>query len=242
MEDYGDEYRMLPFEEHQAHLRRIEHLAVIADLKPKRIAEIGCGVLPLFLDCHDFEAMTVIEPIKAFSQNAVELASGHPLASTIQIIPLFLEDAATGGEGYDLVILSALLHEVPSPQDFLKQAVRLGGSSCRYLITVPNAYSFHRQLAFRAGMIKDLVELSEQQIRLQQSRTYTLVSLREELEMAGLVPETEKDFILKPFTHHQMQKLLDYDILTIAQIHALADMTDLAPGAGSELLVIAKCR
>lgn len=240
IEDYGREYRLLPFEHHQAQLRRQEHLAVMDDLKPRRIAEIGCGMLPLFCDYDDFDQMTVVEPVKAFADNAIILSAGHVKASAIRVIPHFLEDVQIEEEEYDLVFVSGLLHEVPDPQKILEQAIRLGGRECRFLITVPNAYSFHRQFGYRAGMIKDLTEISAQQIRLQQPRTYTLVSLLFELEKAGLVPELKKTFIFKPFTHSQMQKIIDAGILSLEQVNILAGMSDLIPDAGSELLVVAK--
>ena len=242
IEDYESEYRLLPFEYHQAQLRRQEHLAVLADLKPKRIAEIGCGMLPLFCDYDDFDLMTVGEPAKAFAENASTLRARHVKASAIRVIPHFLEDVQIEDEAYDLVFVSGLLHEVPEPRKILEQAIRLGGRECRFLITVPNAYSFHRQLGYRAGLIEDLTEISAQQLRLQQPRTYTPASLLDELAMAGLVPELKKTFIFKPFTHSQMQKILDAGILSLEQVNVLAGMSDLLPDAGSELLVIAKCK
>ncbi len=240
IENYQDEYQSLPFEKHQAHFRRLEHLKVCRELKPLRIVEIGCGMLPLFVDYHDFEKMEVIEPGESFAENARNLGAQHSKSSQISVQNCFLEDCnVLENHSYDLVILSALLHEVPCPQTFLKQAKKIGGNGARYLITVPNSHSFHRQLALRCGLIESLTELSNQQIQLQQSRTYSLDSLTHEIKSAGLQVESQKSIILKPFTHGQMEGLLANQILTLPQVEALAGLSDLLPELGSELLVIA---
>lgn len=238
-DSYEKEYQSLPFERHQASLRRREILRFIQKRAPRSIAEIGCGTRPLFIDLHDFDDMAVVEAGEQFAQLAREQVAGHPLADAITVNHCPLEDMPPRPQGFDLMVLAGLLHEIPQLPIFLQQAAAVGGRQCEYLIVVPNANSFHRQFAVREGMIDDVFQLSAQQQKLQQFRTFDLDSLGSTLESAGFKIRQSKSIIFKPFTHQQMEQLLTSKILTEEQIYTFCEMVDLLPGSGSELLVVA---
>lgn len=239
-ESYEKEYQSLPFERHQASLRRREVLRFIQQRAPRSIAEVGCGTRPLFIDLHDFDEMAVVEPGDNFAQLAREQLAAHPQAKAITIHNCRLEDLPPRQQGFDLMVLAGLLHEIPQLPIFLQQAAAVGGQQCEYLIVVPNANSFHRQFAVREGMIDDVFQLSAQQQKLQQFRTFDLDTLESTLQSAGFKISQSKSIIFKPFTHHQMEQLLAAKILTEEQIYTFCEMVDLLPDSGSELLVVAR--
>lgn len=239
--EYESEYQQLAFEQHQAALRR-EKLLDFLEIQSNTsrvIVEVGCGMQPLFTDFSQFRSMTVIEPSTLFYNNARELAVSSVNASSISVLNLQLEEASLK-EKADIVIVAALLHEVNNAGEFLAQARRLGKPDCLYVFIVPNAKSLHRQLAFRCDMISSLVEISDTQKRLQQHRTYSVDSLSVELTQAGFDIIDSTTIIPKPFTHSQMQALLDHQILTQEQLYTFCKMEDLFPNLGSEIFLQAR--
>ena len=183
--------------------------------------------------------MAVVEPGENFAQLALDQVASHPLADAITINHCPLEEMPPRQSGFDLMVLAGLLHEIPQLPIFLQQAAAVGGEQCEYLIVVPNANSFHRRFAVREGMIDDVFQLSAQQQKLQQFRTFDLDSLDATLQAADFKICEAKSIIFKPFTHQQMEQLLTANILTEEQIYTFCEMVDLLPDSGSELLVVA---
>lgn len=243
---YEQDYNDLPFEADQVYLRRLETLKLLDTYKPARMLEVGCGMKPIFTDFKGFSHMTVVEPGEGFASHARSLAEQHDLAGKVAVKQAFLEgavlegDELEGGE-FDMILLVSLLHEVADPEVFLKKAVSLGQSGARYLLNVPNQMSFHRQLAVKLGLIKEESEISAQQVKLQQNRIFNRRNLTELSESVGLRVLDSYTSIFKPFTHGQMQKLMDQEILTREQVHAFCSMMSLVDReAGSEIMLVAE--
>lgn len=185
--------------------------------------------------------MTVVEPAQGFAAHARSLAEKHGLAGKVAVKQAFLEGAGLEGGEFDTILLISLLHEVVDPEAFLKKAVSLGQSGARYMLNVPNQMSFHRQLAVKLGLIKEESELSAQQVKLQQNRIFNRQNLTELSESVGLRVLDSYTIIFKPFTHGQMQKLMDREILTQEQVHAFCSMMSLVDReAGSEIMLVAE--
>ena len=163
--DYQNKYIKLPYEFHQANIRRSELLKVIKKIRPKQWCEVGCGMLPLFLDYYDSDMATVIEPGDLFFRNLKKLSNTNPEIKT-KIYNCRIEDIHTYcdfDKNHDLIIVSALLHEVHDKNTFLECLRKMGNRKTKYIFTVPNAHSLHRMLALRLGIIKDLYQISDQQ-------------------------------------------------------------------------------
>ena len=246
IQTYERDYNDLPFEADQAYLRRLETLKLLDSYKPARMLEVGCGMKPIFTDFKGFSHMTVVEPAEGFASHARSLAEKHNLAGKVAVKQAFLEgavlegDELEGGE-FDMILLVSLLHEVADPEVFLKKAVSLGQSGARYMLNVPNQMSFHRQLAVKLGLIKEESEISAQQVKLQQNRIFNRQNLTELSESVGLRVLDSYTSIFKPFTHEQMQKLMDQEILTQQQVHAFCSMMPLVDHeAGSEIMLVAE--
>jgi 2-polyprenyl-3-methyl-5-hydroxy-6-metoxy-1,4-benzoquinol methylase len=232
---YAREYGEVPFENVQAAIRRRVVLEQVRRVRPAKLLEVGCGRLPLFVDLPDISC-DVVEPAVAFALEAVNMALKHKDARVHQ---LMIEDFADTTP-FDMVVASGLLHEVASPKDVLRcirTRCRPGGA---VHVNVPNARSMHRLLAVAMGLAKDPYELSEMQHRLQQSRTYDLDRLQDEVTTAGFDVTDCGSYFVKPFTHTQMQHLKDSGVLSEQVLDGLAALAELMPGYGSEIFVNAK--
>jgi SAM-dependent methyltransferase len=236
---YAAAYRALPFEPIQAAYRRRRVLAEVARVRPARLLEVGCGELPLFPDLPGV-ACTVVEPAPPFVQAARALAAGH---EGVRIVQGYLEDLDDPAAGYDMIVLSCLLHEVPDPQALLAAVRRRCAPDTVVHVNVPNARSLHRLLAVAMGLIPDVFAPSATQRTMQQRATpYDRNALADELSRAGLDVVEAGSLFVKPFTHLQMQQLVDAGFLTASLLDGLDRLSDAMPDLGSELWMNARRR
>ncbi|MBC7482950.1 MAG: class I SAM-dependent methyltransferase [Rhizobacter sp.] len=236
LDDYQRQYRALPFEPTQARYRRRCVLARIAARRPLRLLEVGCGEAPLFTDLPGMH-VTVVEPAASFAANALQLAQGR---TNVRVVECTLEAADTSIGPFDMVVVSCLLHELDDPQALLAAARRLCSPESVLHVNVPNAQSLHRLLAVAMGLIPSAKAISATQLTMQQHTTYDRVTLTAELASAGFDVIEEGSLFVKPFSHAQMQRLLDEGFMTSAMLDGLDALVATLPSLGSEIWADAK--
>lgn len=202
MADYG-------FERVMVACRRRVLLERLLKIQPKIIVEVGCGSELLYehhlkqSDMVDF--WVIVEPGEKFC----EMARLHNLPNLHVIQGFFEESDAMVLEILprlpDMVICSGVLHEVPSAQVLLTSIANIMSESSTLHVNVPNADSFHRRLAVAMGIMTNLKALSNRNRQLLQHRVYDLQSLKIDLIEAGLNPVEHGGYLIKPFTHEQME-------------------------------------
>lgn len=241
MEGYSRSYHELPFEATQLEFRRRLVLEQIASHMPASVLEVGCGMLPLFLDLDAALDVTVIEPSAQFAGHARQLAQGR---GSVRIVERFVEDveAPLRDGGHDLIVVSSLLHEVERPERLLSALQRHCHERTVVHVNVPNALSLHRLLAVEMGLIDDPFTLSATQQRMQQHSTFDLDSLVALVESQGFEVFGKASYFIKPFTHAQMQALCDSGFMTPAMLRGLSGLVRHLPAFGSEIYVNARPR
>jgi hypothetical protein len=233
--DYTQQYRALPFEPLQVGFRRRRVLERVAARAPRRLLEIGCGELPLFVDLPEVEC-TVVEPAPAFAENARRLAAGRADVTVVEALAERVPAGSLGGP-FDMVVLSCLLHEVPDPQQLLAAARAFCDAGTVLHVNVPSASSMHRLLAVAMGLIPDPATESATQRTMQQRGVYDAAGLERELTRAGFTVHARGSIFVKPFTHAQMQRLVDEGFLTPQLLDGLDALAGTLPELGSELWV-----
>lgn len=209
MNDYGFESEMV-FYRRKLVLERLQFFS------PKNIIEVGCGseLQSSYYASKGFswDSWTIIEPSKEFA----EIAISKNMKNT-KVINDYFENAIDQiDENPDFIICSGLLHEVPDSGKLLSSIYKAMSSETVAHINVPNAYSFHRRLAFEMGILDQVTTLSDRNISLQQPRVYELESLIKEVESHGLKITAQGGHFVKPFTHSQMEsvcKVLERNVL-----------------------------
>jgi 2-polyprenyl-3-methyl-5-hydroxy-6-metoxy-1,4-benzoquinol methylase len=233
MTDYTAQYSALPFEAIQLKYRRALVLSEIQRLAPKRLLEIGCGELPLFMDLRDDIEITVLEPAAEFAANASKLSKGR---NRVNVLQSYVEEFDPVNADFDMIVLSSVLHEVNDPAAMLASVYRLCGPSTMLHVVVPNARSLHRLLAVAMGLIPEPGVQSETQRTMQQRATiYDADSLRIELAQAGFEVADCGSLFVKPFTHAQMQRLVDEGFMTPTMLDGLDKLMNWLPEFGSEI-------
>lgn len=233
--EYTEQYLQLPFEPIQAAFRRRHVLREIARHRPARLLEVGCGHAPLFTDLAGMQ-ITVVEPSSVFAANAGQLAEER---CGVEVIEGYVEDLPARS-GFDMIIVSCLLHEVDDPQALLAAVRRLCGPATVVHVNVPNSRSLHRLLAVAMGLMAAPGDRSDTQRRMQQRATYDTAGLTAELDRAGFVVDDRGSLFVKPFTHAQMQQLVDNGFMTPGMLDGLDRLVETLPDLGSEIWVNAR--
>ena len=230
MSDYFDKYKTLPFESTLSRYRRERACEFIATKEYDLWVEVGCGTQPLpnIVQRHRW---IVIEPVSQFR----ELVS-YKNTSVYSAI----EDIAPVTERCGIII-DSLLHELPNPVDLLRSYRAVFKNPDNLIrINVPNALSFHRQVAQKIGLIDALHDVSPTGRYLQQERVYTPTTLQDDLRNAGLrVLEISSSFP-KIFTNAQMQAMLDYRIVNESLFLGMSELDSSLGLSGAELVAVCK--
>lgn len=234
---YTDDYKKQDFEVYQVEYRRKKIIEQIDKYNPKKILEIGCGIEPLFLYVEDRE-WVIVEPSIDFCENARKKISQ---TDHVSIIHGFLEERVTElrKENYDMIICAALLQEVENPDQILQDIFTLCGKKTIVHINVANAKSFHRILGRNMGIANEY-ELTERNILFQQNMVYDMESLEGLLKSHNFDIINQGSCFIKPFTHRQMDGLMEKEIINREILDGLYNMTNDFPMLGSEIFV--NCR
>lgn len=236
LNDYKEQYMLNnPFEPYMVKYRRNNIIKYINNYKSESILEIGCGSEPLFKYLESFRRLVVIEPVKKFTDIASQFANNHKLNNSIKIINELFEGKTELIADFDFIVCAGLLHEIADPLDLVKSLYEVADKKSIVHVNVPNAFSFHRLLGVEAGIIKDVKEKSDFQKRFQVNRIFSMKDLQELVKSVGFEIIESGYIAFKPFTHDQMQKLLDKNILNEKIIDALAEMVKYCPEYGSEI-------
>jgi SAM-dependent methyltransferase len=245
IKDYSEKYlkehgKALSFERVLAEARKTQVLSSLNRYKHEHVLEVGCGLAPLFLYC-DYGSYTIVEPGDRFVQRAKELAAGK---GNIGIIHGYMEESCEKlcelGHGFDFIILSSLLHEVPFPNKLLQSVYQVCSSDTVVHINVPNVYSFHRLLAYEMGYIASIFEKSETEAKFQRHTRFDKQLLCEMVEENGFRILSYGTYFIKPFTNQQMEAIMAQNIVDKDIIKGLERMVRYMPDLGSEMYVEVK--
>lgn len=108
------------------------------------------------------------------------------------------EDAKFPKRTFDNIILFGLLEHCEDGAEVLKNLKLSLKRNGRIHILVNNAGSIHRWLGVELGIIDDVADLSESDIKLGHYRVYTVDTLSSELDQAGLKARYTDLHYLKP--------------------------------------------
>ena len=242
LNSYQDQYEDYPFEKTLLKYRKKKIIEILSYYKPRRILEIGCGNDPMFLHYNNFDEFCIVEPSTNFFENASRVLKNHDQKHRILLRNEFLENDTDflKDRDFDFAILAGLLHEVESPNTMLQSVHSILKRDAILHINVPNAHSLHRLIALHAGLIENISELSESNKRFQQNTVFQLDQIKHLLVENSFEILDYGTIFIKPFTHSQMQKLVDLEILNDAIMDGLFNATSTLSDLGSEIYLNVK--
>lgn len=134
-----------------------------------------------------------------------------------------------------MIIASSLLHEIKEPSLFLKKIYSVCSLDTLIHINVPNAKSFHRELAKEMGYIKNVFEKSQRNNLLNQYTNFDIEKLIILAQNENFDIEEKGGYFIKPFTHKQM-----FDVVNVLDnkiLDGLYEMGIKFPELASEIYV-----
>lgn len=240
--DYSIKYAVEGFEDYQVKYRRRKIVEIIDKHQPKSILEIGCGMQPLFQFLDESVECAVVEPADNFFQNALRISQNK---KNVKCVQGFFEESKTLSElanKYDMIICASLLHELEKPGVIIEAIKSKCHEDTLVHINVPNANSLHRLIAVESGLIENVYNKSERNIKFQQSKVYDMCMLRELAESEGLTVIDSGSLFVKPFTHTQMYEMLQHGLINERILDGLYNVEKYMPGLGSEIYINCKLR
>lgn len=233
---YEDDYKNINgFEKYQVKYRRYRVLESLNKLdKAGSILEIGCGLEPLFLYYNNFKKYICIEPSNVFYESAIVNSKND---KRIVVYNNYFENIIKEIDiPIDFIVCGGLLHEVEKPLKILEGIKLISNKDTIIHINVPNAFSFHRILAEKSGLIKNVHEKSQNNMLLQQNTVFDMDSIINLIKSVGDIEILEKGtYFIKPFSHAQMEECLKHNIINEDILNGLYRMTEYSPDFGSEL-------
>ena len=232
--NYECNYLDLPFENILRDYRKRNLLEVFKNFPHKNFLEIGCGPSPMFMDFSDFDKMIVLEPGKMFFNMAIEQANANPKILIINDLIENIKDKLKQ-ESFEFIYIGGVLHEIDNP-DIVLQAVREICSHDTVIYSfVPNARSFHRLLAYEMGLTGNIYQKSEHDKLFQRHNVYDIGLFNELLTKNGFRVIESGSYFIKPFTHDQMNRMLNLGIIDKSCLDGLSKMIQFLPDLGAEL-------
>ena len=159
---------------------------------------LGHGITTSMFERH-FKRHTVLDASGAVIEN---FRKNYP-DSKAKVIKTYFEDFESD-ETYEVIVLGYILEHVEHPGVILKHFRKFLAPEGVMFVTVPNAEVLNRRLGHIAGMLPDILTLSDHDRLLGHRRYYTVATLRQEIASAGYAVETMEGIYLKPFTTAQM--------------------------------------
>lgn len=161
-------------------------------------------------------------------------------------LALFEEyDHARTGRTYDYVSCNYILEHVFDTAEILRNIHGMMHAESLLFVTVPNRMALSRRLALEMGLVKSLSDLTENDHKHGHRRTYTLDTLRTEVEAAGFEVVEASGIVFKILADFQLNKLLSSGFLTkehVLGMQALAEHPENIAYSDSIFLVLRPAR
>ena len=131
-----------------------------------------------------------------------EFKPGHH----VELIHSYFENYHTD-HLFDVIEMGFILEHVDDPEYILKHYRPFLKKNGIVFISVPNAKSLHRLIGKKAGLLKDVFQLSDYDLQLGHKRYFDLESIKETIKKSGLKVVSTEGVFLKPVTTDQLRSL-----------------------------------
>lgn len=178
-------------------------IELIGDTNNQSLLECGLGhgytsnIFQQFFDRH-----VILDADEKIIKN---FKNKYPMCKS-EIVKTYFEDFESD-EKFDNVVLGFILEHVDSPVDILKKYKRFKKRDGKMFLTVPNAEALNRRIGYKANMLQDIWQLSDNDRKLGHKRYYSIESIERECKKSGLEIIRVEGLFLKPLTTKQLISL-----------------------------------
>jgi len=181
---------------------------ILGEYMAKEIIKLSKGPIILDLGCGDraitkkladnFEKVIGVDGSKTNIEHARKSVKGATFYHSL------IEDFYTDEE-FNTIILGSVLEHVDNPITVLQKTKGWLNEEGYIVIVVPNAFSLHRRIGKMIGILDDLHDFSQLDIKLGHKRVYDMEMLQKNVEASGLKTESSGGIFLKPLPNNEME-------------------------------------
>ncbi len=214
--------------------------ALTIDYRYRRLAAFYQGRSCLEFGCADgrglefllerFEAVTAVDG----SARLLEETRRRVTSPRLTLVQGFFEEIDLG-RTFDTVQMGHILEHVDDPRRVIEVGIKHLAPEGVLIADVPNANSIHRHVGVSLGMIEQVTDLNDADVRIGHQRVYTWDRFRQEFEALGLRIVEQGGVFLKPLSNAQMEQSLSPE-----QIRAFFAVGERFPEIAAEIYVV--CR
>lgn len=140
------------------------------------------------------------------SQEILDLFRKNFDLPNVSLVQSFFEYFDTD-QRFDVIVMGFILEHVDDPSLILRRFRRFLKDDGVLFVTVPNAEALNKRVGFEAGLLNDMMSLSEADKKLGHQRLFTLNTISELVEAEGFRVKSAEGIFLKPITTGQIQTL-----------------------------------
>lgn len=198
------------------------------------VLEMGCylGEFTKIL-VNRFEKTTVLEG----SQDLIEQAKLNVNSSKVSFVHGQFEKAQFDKK-FDAVFLIHTLEHLDQPQEVLLKIKSWLSPNGLLFVVVPNARALSRQIAVKMGLISHNSAVTEAEFKHGHRKTYTLDTLQQEVESAGLAVKRSGGVFVKPMANFQIDKAVELNVISEGYMEGCYQLGDLYPDLCSSIYMI----
>ena len=187
--------------------------------RDKSFLELGIGhSKTVQILSEKFESLTVIDAERELIEKYQE---SYP---SVNFVNEFFENYEVEKNNFDYIGMGFVLEHVLDPKDILLKYSRALKGNGKLFVSVPNANSLHRLIAYNAGLIDDIKSLSETDIRYGHLRYNSYNEWVDLFKECGWKVIDSNGLYLKPFSTTQISSLgLSDDIYKALCITAISN-------------------
>ena len=138
------------------------------------------------------------------SPSLIEKAKKEIPSDKLTLVCSMIEDFDPG-KTFPSILLACILEHVDDSVQILSLAREWLAPGGTLHITVPNAHALNRRVGKAMGMMDELDQLHDRDVRQGHQRVYTRETLEADVRAAGLVPTHWSGNFLKPLSDAQMK-------------------------------------
>lgn len=106
---------------------------------------------------------------------------------------------------FDTIIAHHILEHLDNPVKILTYIKKYSKPDTKIILSVPNAKSIHRMLGVKMGLLKNIYELNDSDIRVGHRKVYDFDSLEKDIICSGLKVIAKFGCFFKPFSNSQLE-------------------------------------
>ena len=179
-----------------------------------------------------FSHVDLLEPADMFHESL-----NSTFGEKITLHPYTVSEANFDKKFQNIFLVHVLEH-LENPSGQLRKILDWLTDDGKLFILVPNANALSRKIAWKMGMMENVEDVLPGEAQQGHLRTYSLETLKADVEDAGLKVSQIGGILKKPLANFQLDLALEQSIITLDYLQALNELSMEDPSDASSIFVV----